>query len=122
MPQTIRKKKKREHIYLLKPLSVPQLADNPFDSDLITGEGFVVEGKLDEHVIVSVPEVISEGRAGELFQMLRDATEKPVIMVTHNVQFLSTRELTPKEIASLRKKEANGQAVKNTEDSDEEGR
>ena len=90
-----------ERHYLLRPWVGKELSGRPFDTELMEGNNFVIKGNFHGHLVVSVPEMISAVSAKELMEKLGREFRQPVVMLTHNVQFLSVRELSKKEIRQL---------------------
>jgi hypothetical protein len=78
------------------------LLGRQFETKLKEGNNFVIKGNLHSHVVVSVPEVISQESGQKLMHDLAKELGRPVIMITHNVQFLSVKELSKKEIRKLK--------------------
>ena len=81
---------------------------------LIDGEEHYIEGEIDSYVVVSVPETTTEGAANIVKAKIQAATNRPVLVVTHNIEFMRLRELDHKETA-LRIKEAEDAAIKHEE-------
>ena len=119
-----RSKPKNKTHYMLQPYLAKQFNAPPFDTALVDGQSFSVDGQINEHVLVSVPETISTVSARDLFENLQEAFQKPIIMVTHNVQFLSARKMTALEVSrmeNLRENRGNGYAQAETDSDTDTG-
>jgi len=57
----------------------------------------VIKGKLENHLICSVPESTSGATVNELSKELERKFKKPVIVITHNMEFVKAKRLTGKE-------------------------
>lgn len=60
-----------------------------------------INGRLGEYLIVSVPETTSRASAVDLESALTKIAKKPVLIVTHNIEFLRATLLSAKERAEL---------------------
>jgi hypothetical protein len=76
-----------------KPLSVENIG--------LPGE---IEGELEGYVVVSIPETETHASARTVRETLSKALGKPILIVTHNVEFLVTKRLPPKEGAKVIKR------------------
>ena len=68
---------------------------------LIDGESHYIEGRLEDYHVVSVPEITTEATASEIRHKIEQNIGEPVMVVTHNVCFLTAVRLAPKEAAQL---------------------
>lgn len=60
-----------------------------------------IDGRLGEYLIVSVPETTSRASAIDLEGVLTKIAGKPVLVVTHNIEFMRATLLTARERAEL---------------------
>jgi hypothetical protein len=74
-------------------------------------ESALIEAGIRDHVVVSVPHTTSQQSVEELVTRLGDTLGKPVIFVTHNVQFLRVRKLTGSEAAKVTKRAQHVEAA-----------
>lgn len=56
-----------------------------------------VEGELGDYVVVSIPVTESHATAKQVRDQLAAVLRRPVLVVTHNMQFLVTKRLSPKD-------------------------
>lgn len=63
-----------------------------------------IEGELEDYVIVSIPVTESRATAKTVRDQLSAALKRRVMVVTHNMQFLVTKRLNPKDAARVIKK------------------
>lgn len=82
---------------------VPRFRDKQAVGVEAYGMPHEIEGELADYVIVSVPCSESHASAKVLREKLQEALAKPVLIVTHNVEFLLAKKLTPKEGAKFLK-------------------
>jgi hypothetical protein len=95
-----RQQRRRTAVYRLEPMFQPDRR-KPI---LATGPEHRVEGELDSCLIVSVPPTASHETCRQLQQQLAAALgqpEKNLIIVTHNIEFMRIRKLTPAQAAKL---------------------
>lgn len=70
------------------------------------GQPVLVVGEIGEHVIASIPPDMSARTAQDVTEGVRAATGKPVLTVTHNIEFLAVQEIPRKEAVELLKRHA----------------
>ena len=70
----------------------------------LEGEEHFLEGEIDQWLIISVPETIRVEVAAQYKQQLQIATGRPVMIITHNVQFVKLNRLSPSEAAKVIKR------------------
>ena len=104
---------------------VPMLSDK--EGKTKNGEAYLIRGSLDDHVIVSVPTTISHRASIELEMALEKKIMRPIIIVTHNVEFMKVRKLSERQataISTQMEREAVNakRTAQNTEGKDEMGR
>lgn len=90
-------KRKRENaLYALTPLlrNGEVLEEAPV---------FTLRGSIDQYRIVSVPETTSAATVREMGKELQRILKKPVIVVTHNTEFLKVKRITGKEASKIMK-------------------
>jgi hypothetical protein len=95
-----RQQRRRATVYRLEPMFQPDRR-KPL---LATGPEHHIEGELSGYLIVSVPPTASHESCGQLQEQLGAALgrpEKNIVIVTHNIEFLRVRKLTPAEAAKL---------------------
>lgn len=85
------------------------------------GSEHYIEGELDGWLIVSVPETTSPNAANRVKQALETATNRPVLIVTHNIHFLKLGRLSATEAGRvIRTAEGNLIALKEAQYAQEE--
>lgn len=82
---------------------VDSLVRNEPQSKLVEGQSCAIEGEIGDYVIVSVPPTISYQAAKVLEDNLQKELDKPVMILTHNVQFLKATKLAANEAAAILK-------------------
>ena len=60
-----------------------------------------VEGMVEGRIVVSLPETISVSQAEAVQLAAQKEFEKPVVLITHNVEFMRVVKLLPKEAARI---------------------
>jgi hypothetical protein len=65
---------------------------------------WIVEGELDGRLVVSVPVTTSIERIRNIHDQLEVEFNKPVCVITHNMEFLVAKKLPPKEAAEVIKR------------------
>lgn len=65
---------------------------------------WVVEGKLEDQIIISVPVTTSMSRIRKICDEATKELGKPVTVITHNMEFLVAKKLPPKEAAATIKR------------------
>lgn len=94
--------------YKLKALGIEdEDTDNP-EAPLQVDEEFIVKGKIEDHVIVSVSPNMSQRSANELVVKLGETIKKPTIIVTHNIQFLRAQKISAKDAMKISKRMEGG--------------
>ena len=79
--------------------------DDDKDTLLIDGEAHIIEGEIGQWVVLSVPTVsVSMAAMEELKAKAQLALNRPVIVLTHNVDFMVLHKLPPKEAAAVIKR------------------
>jgi hypothetical protein len=68
---------------------------------LIDSAPHYVEGEIGDRAILSVPESTSQLQAQRLQEAAEEALGKKVLVVTHNVEFMRARRLSPDEAAKI---------------------
>ncbi len=63
-----------------------------------------IEGEVDQWLVVSVPETTRVDTADKIKNNLQAALNRPVLVITHNVQFMRTVKLSPKAAAAVIKR------------------
>jgi len=81
------------------------------------GESFV-EGQVDTHLIISVPVTTSEASIARIRDTVQHTFNRPCLVITHNMQFLKTQKLAPKEASKIIK-DAEDYAEKRSRDIEE---
>lgn len=73
------------------------------DSKKVETAGYHINllGDLGNHTIVSIPVDMSRATIRSLHRTLSEQLGKPVLIVTHNIEFLATEELPRKEAAEF---------------------
>ncbi len=92
-----RKRRKASGIYKLETL----FRDTEKQALITENSTHYVNGRLGEYLIVSVPETTSRSSAIDLEGVLTKLAKKPVLVVTHNIEFMRATLLTAKERAEL---------------------
>jgi protein required for attachment to host cells len=94
-----KKKKTRNTYYQLTPYGQDK------EGSAQKGEAYVVQGHIDNHVIVSVPETMTTLSAQELSKQLEEELGKPIIMLTHNISVLRAKRVKASEVKLLEQKD-----------------
>lgn len=89
------------------PTEQNPLCDTPLSKP---GE-FYIGGRIEDHIILSVPMTTSKATALELGEKVKRELGKAVIVLTHNTQFLKVRQLCAAERESVLKQIAEGSCV-----------
>lgn len=87
--------------------------DSPEQPLLVDEQPHYIEGELGNRVIISVPEMTSMVTVERIQDVAEEALGKPVLVVTHNVEFMKAVKLTPQETSKV---------VKQVEDAKEDER
>ena len=90
-------------MYRLVPLGLKN-EESPDDSPLHKSPDHFLEGELEECVIVSVPETSSRAYAADLRNRLEADLQRLVVVVTHNIAFLTAEKLAPLDAARVVKR------------------
>lgn len=90
----IKRKKSFPAIYRVIPIAKDP--DDP-DGPLVKTDEYLIQGSLFDHIIVSVPISISHRAAHELSERLVAELGQPVLLVTHNINFLTLERLSKAE-------------------------
>lgn len=77
----------------------------------MAGQECAIEGEIGGYVIVSVPPSISHQTAKALEESLKTELGKPVMILTHNVQFLRVAKMSPKDVNKVIKEVEESQAA-----------
>ena len=103
-----RSERRRAEVYRLVPL-----LDHD-DPDLLEQHApdHVIEGKLGEYVVVSVPESCNMARADEIKEQVMAVVKRPVVVMSHNISLLKAVKLSASEAAEcIRKGEEYAEAM-----------
>lgn len=92
-----RKRRRASGIYKLEPL----FRDPDKKTLVVEDATHYIEGRVGEHLVVSVPETTTRASAMELESAFAELAKKPVLVVTHNITFLRATLLTSKEELEL---------------------
>lgn len=86
----------------------------------IDGEVHHIEGEIDSWLVHSVPETTSDRAAAEIKNLLQLATNRPVLIITHNTQFMRAVKLSASEAAKVikRAEDAIQEALTEQEEAD----
>jgi len=60
-----------------------------------------IEGEIDDWLVASVPETTSAASAKMTQDRIQAATNRPVLIITHNIEFMRAVKLTPAEAAKV---------------------
>ena len=71
------------------------------DGNIVPRNEFEIEGRLEDHVVISVPPTMTERSVRELLENLSKKISAPVIVVTHNISFLKARRMTAREVSLI---------------------
>lgn len=99
-----RKERRAATLWELHPLFRKEKSDKPItEAELESDPAQYVEGKLGDVVFASVPPSASGHSCERLEETLRVsfADKKQVCVLTHNIELLKARKLTPKEAAAI---------------------
>lgn len=77
----------------------------------MAGQECAIEGEIGDYTLVSVPPTISHQAAKVLEENLKSELGKPVMIFTHNVQFLRVTKMTPKDVNKVLKEVEESQAA-----------
>lgn len=100
-PNLKRNRKQRQQVgaYRLVPMFDEETRKEWPDSPT-----WVIEGKLEDHLVVSVPVTTSMAAMQEVQKTLQEQFKRQVLIITHNMEFLLTKRLSPKETADALKR------------------
>jgi hypothetical protein len=90
------------------------LSNEADDENLVSDNEFEVEGELEDHIIISVSPNMSHRSVDELLKKLSEVVSRPVIVITHNIQFLKATKLSQKEATAIAKREGHHDDETNT--------
>ncbi len=97
----VNRKKGFPSIYRLIPIASESPDDNPSEGPLVETEEYLTQGSLHGHVIVSVPSSISHRAANALSTKLVEEFKRPVVIVTHNINFMKLERLDKAEAEAV---------------------
>lgn len=103
----------RKVYYQVTPLVSTEIEVAADKQTLHEGMGYIIRGKLQDHIIVSLPVTASYRAASELREKLISELKKPVIVVTHNVNFLKVEKLGRKEVVALNERILKNDSARN---------
>jgi hypothetical protein len=90
-----RKQRRSADIYKVVPYMYNQA------NELVPMGEYNIEGEIGDWLVVSVPEEMSASYAGKIRDDLMKRLSKPVMILSHNIQFCSVQKLGSGEAARL---------------------
>lgn len=125
---TRRGMRKRPVVYGLRPIGVREGLHEELDLEVT--DQYHIGGEIKDHLIVSVPPTISHNAARNLRVQLSEGFGRPVIIVTHNIEFLEVTRLSSKQALAVAKRlyvpqgaeVDDGESVSEAGDGDGDGR
>ena len=89
-------------VYLLEPLFS---LSGEGEVELRAGTSSVIRGDLAQYVVISVPPTIDSSLVQAVMVKLENSLQRPVLAVTHNIEFVKTTKLTGSEARELLRRE-----------------
>lgn len=110
MKKLKRNRAERRDAVLYKLVSI--FREESADTLVVDDTEHYIEGELEDRIIISVPEATSQATVEKIQEVATQAFNgRPVLVVTHNVEFMRPDRLSRKEAAEVIKKvEADAQA------------
>ena len=99
-----RKVKKKNSVSFYQVEALGKDGKSPCEGIPSRDAGFEIEGEIEDHIIISVPPSMSERAAQEMLKKLSETISSPVIVITHNIEFLKARKLGYNEFMELSKR------------------
>jgi hypothetical protein len=91
-------------VYRLESALEPLTEEEMESAVAVQAEKHHIEGKLEDYIVVSVPETTSYEMAEDIKNRVMAVVKRPVCVISHNVSVLRAVKLTPKEAAEVIKK------------------
>ena len=96
--------KKQITVYRVRPITKDMSKECPDLGSLKEGQPFELIGELADHILVSVPITTPSGIMHTLHEQLVEQLKQPILLVTHNICFLRTDQLSGIEAAAVIKR------------------
>lgn len=90
-----RAKARQSNLYKVMPMLSGSV--DPNVGNLLPDQVFVVDAKLEDCIVVSVPTSMSKNSADELADALKAELDQKVIIVTHNIHFCCVERVSDKK-------------------------